>query len=206
MPSPLPTITPSPPPLQQPLWVPAGLNSEAVTSGAVSSLSSGYDQVTNGPYFAAVDDADGKGAVYYNPDESVCAQQGGGGGRRLLRGATACHRRRHLSGAGGWQKYMGQDFGSVGGFVSMQVFNGTDWDVGCTSDGKFADDANYISLAFPWDTMVPMYGQAQYVAYADGANVNMLTVKYCEGGQWQTFGGTPYPLPVTDIHLVVWPC
>ncbi|KAL4421301.1 hypothetical protein ABPG75_010592 [Micractinium tetrahymenae] len=228
-PSPPPPPRPSPPPpppLQQPLWVPAGLNSEAVTSGAVTSLSSGYDQVTNGPYFAAVDDADGKGAVYYSPDESVCAQQGGGGGRRLLRGATACHRRRHLSGAGGWQKYMGQDFGSVGGFVSMQVatngqpavayrdttgagifkvFNGTDWDFGCTADGKFADDANYISLAFPWDTMVPMYGQAQYVAYADGANVNMLTVKYCEAGQWQTFGGTPYPLPVTDIHLVVWP-
>lgn len=50
-------------------------------------------------------------------EESVCGQ---GSGRRLL-GTSGCRRRRRLNGAGGWVKYLGQDFGDVGGFISMQV-------------------------------------------------------------------------------------
>ncbi|KAL4424573.1 hypothetical protein ABPG77_009157 [Micractinium sp. CCAP 211/92] len=217
--SPPPPSPPAPPPpLQQPRWLPAGTGSRNITTGRPYQISPGYDEWNLGPLFAVSDSITQTGAVYYSTEETVCAQQGGG--RRLLRSSTSCRRRRRLSGAGGWIKYLGQDFGNTNGSVSMQVSvltgrpgvaycnlagqgifkvsNGTDWNYGCTVDGKqLAGSLVKLPLLLPVAKMLPFV--------ITGDNSNRPVVKYCNAGQWETFNGTVFGNPVSDVSLGLWP-
>ncbi|KAL4424576.1 hypothetical protein ABPG77_009160 [Micractinium sp. CCAP 211/92] len=227
-PSPRPSPPPPapPPPIPEPKWIPAGPGAEGITLGDADQISSAYDEFNLGPLIAATDGYSITGAVYYSTEETVCAQQGNSG-RRLL-GSAACRRRRSLSGPGGWIKYMGQDFGNTGGgSIGLQVdpttglpavayrdntgqgifkvSNGTDWNFGCTVDGKFGDNVQSVSLAFPPGSLYNTTGPQQIVAYADGSHCDNLRVKYCNAGQWESFGGTTYDTGVSDINLGIWP-
>ncbi|KAL4424574.1 hypothetical protein ABPG77_009158 [Micractinium sp. CCAP 211/92] len=205
-------------------WIPAGTGAENITQGDADHISSAYDGVNLGPLFAATDSYTLEGAVYYSTEETVCAQQGGSG-RRLL-GSAACRRRRSLSGQTGWVMYLGQKFGDADGSISLQVdpsglpavafrntggkgilrvSNGTNWQFGCTSDGKFANKVQSVSLAITPPEMMSDVGMQQVVAYADGDNNGTLVVKYCNAGQWEQFNGTAFDHPVSDINLGMWP-
>lgn len=47
------------------MWIPAGTGAINITDGNVTSISSGFDPQAYGPLFAAGNDNDGKGAVYF---------------------------------------------------------------------------------------------------------------------------------------------
>lgn len=220
-----------PPPPPQPRWVPAGAGSQGATPEYVISIAPGYDPVDKGPLFAASIYPSQTGAVYYSTEETVSAQQGGGRRRRLL-GSAAGRQSRRLAGGGGWTKYLGQDYGATSGYVSMQVdpaglpavaysspsgvgilkvSNGTDWIFGCSPDGQFGGSIFYPSLAITPAAMMGTVGMQQAVAFQDGSTAGpsgmQLAVRYCEGGQWKTFPGTPYNRTIRDgvfLGIVPW--